>query len=390
MRSETASHVWQDVRVLVVAVVVLLSVAAPQFAFRAGAIACVVIVALGAVAGRKFRVADWIGIAYVSLALVSLLWSEDLRHSIVSVANAGSCVAIFLAVRMAVNRARDYRLVGGGMILGALISLLRMGERAGGLRLSFEVSAERVAVDGINQNYSAYSFVSVAVIVLTLTVRQEGEQRVLPRSLGVALIFLMYAGVLLNGTRGAIVSLVLLAIWWSFSRVREGATFGLAVAAFIVGHAVILIGWLDAFLASTVSPSDRETGDLNGRLTLWPLARQSIGESPLIGNGAGAFRGLNPYGINAHSAILDVGSGLGVLGIILFFGTFWSALRGGPARSAVPRGYYVAGAFVVASLPVLLSGFWIESPVLWGTAALISRWEALGAMRDRALGEGSQ
>jgi len=78
----------------------------------------------------------------------------------------------------------------------------------------------------------------------------------------------------------------------------------------------------------------RATGDLAGRLTIWPEARQVFGEHLLVGVGAGGFRAVGTSGIGAHDVVLELGAGLGLVGIALFLGLIVASLTTtrGPVR----------------------------------------------------------
>ncbi len=110
-----------------------------------------------------------------------------------------------------------------------------------------------------------------------------------------------------------------------------------------VAFAAVFSGVLDATLRPR-GASDRERGDFNGRLTLWPDAREEFWDHPFLGRGVDSFAATNPLRIAAHNALLDVGTGLGVLGIALFVALIWQALK--PRRilnGLVPRARVLPG-----------------------------------------------
>jgi O-antigen ligase len=147
-------------------------------------------------------------------------------------------------------------------------------------------------------------------------------------------------------------------------------------AAILVAQLGIVTGWADTALRLLDAGTIRSTGDLAGRLASWPLARNVFEEHPVIGVGAGGFRAINPYGIGAHNLFLELGTGLGLVGIVLFVGTVFAALVEG-TRTADTRLRNVAiGSLLAAWAPVYMSGHWELSPAAWVAIALFSRLPA--------------
>lgn len=334
---------------------------------------------LSLLSGFKPRATDLLAIAYAVIAVASVIWSPSPENSWKSALNAGVCSVILLAVRATIVRKRDYWVLSLSLIAGALLLVGRMVSSFGEFRWVYREIDTRVGVDGSNYNYTAYSFVTVAVIILSLTSSISRRGHFLVKLALMGLFASMYLGIVLNGTRSALLAFAVLAVWWLLSRIRPAPSYVLLVAVFCLANVVALTGWLDSVLRDNVRPSPRETGDLNGRLTTWSVARDYFWEAPVLGHGAGSFarHWENSLGIGAHSAVLDVGTGVGVVGICLFFGALWRAVHHDVANS--PLRYLVGGALIAATLPIFLSGFWSESPVLWAAVGLVSRLEVLGA-----------
>ena len=192
-----------------------------------------------------------------------------------------------------------------------------------------------------------------------------------------ALLVLFYAGIVLTGSRGALLAVILLATWVACYRFNYRAALKVVYALVVLGAIAISAGWTDPLLR--LGANSRERGDLNGRLVLWPIARREFSEHFLFGNGHGTFRGLNPLGFGAHNAILEFGVGLGLCGIVLFvLFLYFSLIRETRALADGRQRALILGAMLSVSAPILLSGQWDQSPVAWLLLAIVSRISVLG------------
>lgn len=359
---------------ILVGIVLFLAILAPNFSFRTGALICGCVILLSVPSGYRFQLSDVLIVTYAVLAGLSLLWTKSIELTHNSFMNATACAAVFIAVRVAVGRKRDYLFLAWAMIAGSLVSVAIMVLSAGELGWVYEAAGRRIGLDGINLNYTAYALATTTVLILSLLLT-TGVRSSRMRHLGVlTLLLCMYVGIVLTGTRGALVSFGIVCAWWLFARINLRLAYGVLITSFVVANLAMVFGWIDIVLSKLKFDSSRDTGDLNGRITIWPTAREAVAESPLIGHGVGSFPSnqSNFWGIHAHSAVLDIGTGLGVLGLLLFFGALWHALNFGIINHPYFK-YLVGGAFIAVSMPILLSGFWTESPVFWGGAGLISR-----------------
>ena len=124
-------------------------------------------------------------------------------------------------------------------------------------------------------------------------------------------------GIALCGTRGAAIGCACMAAWLLACRilpVRQAfIALVLVVAAF--GLAT-LTGVADPMLRYFDGLWSRHTGDLAGRLTVWPRARQQIMEHPIWGLGTGNFAATDHSGIFTHNLLLEIAVGLGMIGLV--------------------------------------------------------------------------
>ena len=106
---------------------------------------------------------------------------------------------------------------------------------------------------------------------------------------------LAYSALLLTGTRGGYIAILAVAGWAvSFQlkprlpcRVAEGVCRRNDCRSAAAG---IFIGIGDKGLRLyALGEGDRDVGDLNGRLIVWPLAREAFDGHPMLGLGAGTL-----------------------------------------------------------------------------------------------------
>jgi O-antigen ligase len=195
-----------------------------------------------------------------------------------------------------------------------------------------------------------------------------------------SLLVLFYVGIVLTGSRGALLAVILLATWVACYRLNYRAALKVVYVLVVLGAIAISAGWTDPLLR--LGANSRERGDLNGRLVLWPIARREFSNHFWLGNGHGTFRGLNPLGFGAHNALLEFGVGLGVCGIVLFvLFLYFSLIQETRALADGRQRALILGAVLSVSAPILLSGQWDQSPVAWLLFAIVSRVPVLGKER---------
>ncbi|WP_434743547.1 O-antigen ligase family protein [Micromonospora sp. SH-82] len=340
----------------------------------------VALLAAVALSGRmpRPRAADTLALLLGGWAVCTLFWTPDVG---VSRTNAYLYVAatfLFVTVRHLVTTRVDLLLVGGAYLLGCTIragQVIADAEAAGISPSTGSMALSvRYGIEGFNINFTAYSLATGFLLALVL-IRVGGLHRLLRLGLYGLLPVLAYA-VLLNGTRGALFALVLGTGYFVVS--RWAGRFCWPVA--LIGVPVLLVvvpirlthsalTWLDTLFAY------RSTGDLAGRMQVWPYALQSWSESVLLGVGPGIFPVANPLGFGAHSLVLTVGNDLGLVGLVLFAAVVATALVP-VARTA--GGRRLTGLFLVGLLPIWMTGHWDVALGMWLLLGLTSVLTAEG------------
>jgi O-antigen ligase len=376
-----AQAVFDDLRVLLVGAVLAAGVFAPAFALRSGAIVCSAVL-LTCLHRIRFEAPEVLAVLYGVLAVLSTTWSVAPAQSGLGATNTLAVVVLFVTARTVMRRLRDLRIMSLGLLFGCAVGLVQLwlDNPYLAVRLEFDVRADRVGIEGLNYNYLAYAFATGAGALLLLWVAaQRSQSRAWAAPAALAVAALLYLGVILNGSRGALLAVILLFAWWLIARINPRRMLRAVVLLVLTLNLMVLTGVADDAVRARTARSVRETGDLNGRLAIWPVARDYLWERPFAGYGVDAFSGLsrNPLPIPAHNALLDIGVGMGLLGVALFVGIVWSALGRGARDSDNPQKAVLLGAFIAISAPITLTGYWIESPVFWMSLALFSRLSLL-------------
>lgn len=374
---------WREWRALVLGGVAAYSVFAPYFALRYGAVLCSAIL-LSLIKQVRIKAADIFAALLTLWTALSLLWAVDLPVTEGSLANQLAVLAIFLSVRLAVSNSKQLAIVALGFLGGCLYAICELIVQNQNTNLTFELSADRFGIQGVNLNYMAYSLTTgLAVSVLLWRTLRPGPMRLLL----IGTVPILCFGLAKNGSRGAIAGAVMMLLWVAACRVSRKIGLLIPVGFVSIAALSIFTGWSDGALRLLVrGGAGRSTGDIAGRLATWPYARESISSHPLLGIGAGGFRTINPHGIGAHNVPLEVASGLGLIGLALLIAVAYSALMTGTQELERGSRCLLVGALIAASGTIILSGHWEYSPAGWFGLALFSRIAVLppSALRIRA------
>lgn len=370
-REVTSSGPLHDVRAVVVAIVVGASIVSPTFGLRGGAVVCGLLAVGAFLSNWRPERLDWIALALCALAMTSRVWTIDPESTQLSSLNLVGAVAVFLGVRVSIVSVRHAMIVAYGFAAGAVWAAWSLIDLSDEVRFRFDTTALRQSVNvetGASTNYLAYAFVCcMALVALILATRGATFFRVL---LAAAVIVACWLGIVQTGTRGALVGIGLIIFWLIGWRTIPRASAILFAVGVVALNASIVTGVASDRLSALSGARSRDTGTLNGRLDVWPQARQEIMAHPFLGQGSGTFKQLNEIEAAAHNALLDFGAGLGVGAMLLFVGLIWLAFA--PAWKAGGRRLLAAGFMVAALTPALSTGFWIEAAPMWAVLALIT------------------
>ena len=179
-------------------------------------------------------------------------------------------------------------------------------------------------------------------------------------------------GTYLTGTRGALVGVVALLLWLVACRTAIKPPLKLLVVGVAAIAVMIVTGAIDQ-MAHLLDFGSRSTGTLTGRTPLWENARAIWSENFWFGGGAWASRAT--AGVDAHNVILEFGSALGVVGVVIFVLLVWASLR--LNRSATNTQTLILGGFIAVIAAPYLSGAWETSPAAWIALASFAQLQVL-------------
>lgn len=179
----------------------------------------------------------------------------------------------------------------------------------------------------------------------------------------------MFATMVLTGSRGALLSLVILAVpWVAYALFRHRRWF-YATAA-VCGLAVTgLVAWPRAneFVAERYIDLTLRQGYLSPRPQLYNLAWESFLERPLVGHGPGWFE--SQFSLYPHNLTLQTMSESGLLGLVLLLVAIVALLvllvrcRNWPGRTMVLMALFVL-------IHAQFSGDWFDGRLIWVLGAM--------------------
>lgn len=366
-------RVWSSPRTWIVAGLAAISTADPTLATIAAPFAALGVLLFGDL--PRFRVGATIGwtLAFIGWTMLSGMWTVNPEHLNTALSRA-AVAALFIAIIDFVRNREQLVAASFGFLAGALVTVVRI---ATGTPQLMAGSGERVTtvLGDLNINYIGYTLsaaFSVAVLLWSTSNRDATRFR--------ALILLMMAAILggveLTQTRGAYVGIALAITWILLCKALKIRSLWLVGCSLLAVAAAQVFGALDK-ASLILERGDRATGDWSGRLPLWESARSIWAQDPIIGIGVGGFRFESGFQIAAHSAVLDIGVGLGVIGLALFALLLRSALW----RDSKPLdGHWRAlliGTFVASSAPAYFTGVWDGAPAAWIVLAIFARVSVL-------------
>ena len=281
---------------------------------------------------------------------LSWFWAADPDAAAVAAISHVGVFTIFLAVRAVVTDRTRFLLIAGGYLFGCLWTVRQISQTNPGAVFALQFADRRFGAPGLNFNYAAYAF--VGGILLISVVCWTPNRRLLLRVMGGALALPLVWGIAMSGTRGAAIACACLGLWLVACRVlevRRAYTVLLIIVAIAAGGT--LMGALDPVLRYLDGLWSRSTGDLAGRLTLWPRARHQISEHPLWGLGTGNFAATDTSGRFTHNLFLEITAGLGIIGLVLLCLFLGAAFRVTPTDP--PERLVILGCFVAALHPDL-------------------------------------
>jgi O-antigen ligase len=346
--------------VLLLALMTALAVGEPALWRALGPVLAVASILLSRPFKLRLDLASGAVLLFAAYACLSWFWSVTPWVSFISAISYVSVAIAFIAIRHVVTDVTALRMVAFGYLAGCIYLVVRL------LSLSVAVAGEpiggRLNLPGINANYAGYALAAGFAVILLLLVTAPSS--VIRKTMYAIMALALVVGILLAGARASLVALVAICLWvaatYLIGRPPLRALLAVVAAAFVV----VISGVADKGLFIFDDTADRSTGGLSGRLDLWPLARAWWSDHFVVGTGTSSFQGSNPFYAGAHNLILELGTGLGIVGVVGFVAMLWFALRGGDR--------FLVGGFIAVSAASYLTGHWEAAPAAWVGIALFS------------------
>jgi len=304
----------------------------------------------------KFRrpdLADWAASMLLAIIGLSVTWSINSNNWLYYLFYYMLCFATFYVAKAFLRSPRIWKWVVLGFIFGSGFAMTLIGPAES----EWGEVLERQSIEGLNSNYVAYVLAGTVSLIFVYAIRFSISLK--QWFLVCIFTLLVTYSLTLLGTRSAIASIFLLVVWVFASRFP--GRFLLIAIFCAAGSSLFLIslGLLDSIMVLfDVMWADRETGDLSGRLLIWPMARNYISEMPLLGIGAGAFILENPMEMGAHNIILTMLLEAGAIGLVLFMTIVLVSVFPSLRKRASKSSRFAAGAFLCYWTPIALTGHW--------------------------------
>jgi len=334
-------------------------------------------------------------LAFLALAMISVLFSVYKSESLI--ASYGIAVSLFSFVLLVkiTQSERDVR---------RLLIALCVAAGALALAIVFTYTGGRARINrNFDPNDLAYGLVTVLPIIHVLAVTAHRGRLLLH-----GLIIASVLAILLSGSRGGalglgLVALLLVACPLGFTRTGELRGFRLGRVVAVGGLLAVLGAAAWTYLPkesreqiATLADlqKDYNAGSSQGRLAIWRRDSGAVWSRP-IGYGVGSFDYVDGKISGAyrapHNSFLEALVELGVLGLILFCGSYLSTLRqlgrlSSVGRRAAPAKGHAALCLYARALRIALAGniicgFFLSqayAPLLWILVAICAALVRIG------------
>jgi O-antigen ligase len=274
--------------------------------------------------------------AYVFLCAISTAWSIQGELTTEFVVTMATLFALYTVTAMYPITAGTYRTVRRGIVVaGTLTALYGIyayvhGQRFFGGRLSLSQGDTHFDPN----HYAAFFCIPIGIVAARLFFSRSRSDQVVPA----LLLLLMFANVLLTGSRGGLIATSVVALYIGF-RARRYALLGVTFVAGLACTFALPNVWVRIL--------DPTQGDASGRGEIWNVGIAAIKEYGLFGSGFGTFpyayqenlnnavqRSFAGYGRPAHNVVIQTTAELGIAGIIILLAAWWMSFR---QNAFVPR-----------------------------------------------------
>lgn len=311
-------------------------------------------------AGAKFGAPRfvWLMLVYFCVLLASITWTLNVEAWANYMYWWIICLITAFASARFLTDAKRIRAVVIGCALGVVIASLLMEVNSN--PALFEQG--RFVVHGHNANFTSYVLAGDFYLA-TLYVSSFRTSRGL-RLILLASCILIAVVISLLGTRGALLSIVFVSIFFVFNRLTTHRLRLLFVFFSVFIAVGFSFGAMAPILIQIDSLSGRSTGDLSGRLVLWGEATGYFLNNPILGIGPGSFAQISTLQVGVHNLFLTILLDAGIVGGLVFTALMVSFAKSLMVRDKI-AGSKILLLFLCYWIPIIVSGHWELSPFSW-------------------------
>jgi hypothetical protein len=281
---------------------------------------------------------------------------------------------LFIATRHSVSSVREFVSVCVVYIAGCFYVAITVI-----LQAPFSTGAEWRPTTGANINYTAYVLLTGIVLIFAITAVVPVTNRI--RSAQACIATILATGIWFTGTRAALLGLGA-GIAFTLTRKLAASRVGwVLIAGGLVPATLLAVGlglYGDAQLTELERLFNRQTGDLSGRLDVWPYARAVWDSEQLTGVGMNHFLLMNPMGIGAHNVVLTLGVDFGWIGLLLYASMVTAVFVGFGSHTRCRR---LGGMLLLSWLLIWATGHWEAASAAW---LVLGLWSRLPAIVERS------
>lgn len=309
--------------------------------------------------GKPLRVNHtfWAAVAFVAWAGISFLWVKDLEFAAPRYGTLVQLLLLFLMTINVIESERDFRLVMGSLLLGAV------GSTGLSIHLFVTNVFERARAFEA-QNPNTYAMAVGLAIIAGIYLATSLKNRWLKLLSALAAVYLSFP-LLLAQSRSAwlgMAAALAVFLWHSKKRLRNMLIIGLAAAATVTG--AFSLGYVNVTLIQRTSEVVSLVRRDSRRSDIWRVAINVFLDHPVAGVGFMQFpRVYNRYRYTTHGIKMDmvpardphsiyfgVAAELGIIGLALLAMLFWKAWpRAGLSPGANPWISLVLLIFILTS-----------------------------------------
>jgi O-antigen ligase len=245
------------------------------------------------------------------------VWGTGALNSLLSFSRIlfFTCCLVLLSANGHLNHYRTALICGVSLLAGVMI---------------FSHGAGRLSAGSTyDPNDIALVFVTFLPVILAETFNRNMALRGVCLALGTMVLF----GIVLTGSRGAIIALGVQALYFVLTAKKfRLLALGLVCAAFLVVVATAEQSLWDRFASLTAEgeAADYNLEDRAGRVEIWKNGLKIVADNPVLGVGVGMFGTAHflldgKIGLTAHNTYLQFAAELGLPGFILYLAMLCSA-----------------------------------------------------------------